>query len=84
VLPCEVAISVLHSFAESLSHISLSVSCAVVEAVALEEVVEQLLEVSSSTSRGALSANAMGALFAAANTAPVISRRNTAVVPASA
>ena len=35
-------------------------------------------------SRGALSPNALGALFAAANAAPVISRRNTAVVPASA
>jgi len=42
VLPCEVAILVLHSVTESLSHISLSLSCAVAEAVVLEEVVEQL------------------------------------------
>ena len=54
----------------------------VVKGLPLAEVVEQLNEVfpSSSSKAGAPSPNALGALFAAANTVPVISKRNTAKV----
>lgn len=55
----------------------------VVEALLLE-VVEQLEEVPSSSGAGAPSPKALGALFAAANTVPVMSKRNTANVAAAA
>ena len=58
----------------------------VVEALPLEEVVEQLDDASpsSSSKAGAPSPKAPGVLLAAANTVPVISKRNTAKVAATA
>jgi len=50
----------------------------VVEAPLFEEVEQLAVILSSSSSAGAPSPNAVGALFAAANKAPVMSKKNTA------